>query len=464
MTSWLNACKWNATSGGTGDFVVSSAVTGYQTPAGAGAVNGAIYRYRAESADLSQWEVGYGAYTVAGTTQARTTILVSSTGGAKVSFSAAPIVGIVAVAEDMVNISSETQAETGTDNTTATSPQAVSQAILANARPFANIAGRNGGCEVWQRGTSVDVAAGSVTGAYTACDGWYLITNANQLSNVSRQSGLTSQSNYSCRVQRKSGQTGVGAMIFGFPLDTDEVKAMAGMQAVIQMTVSTGANWSPASGTLTVGLMVGTGTPNKAGGGGGLTGGSTVVSLNQNLAQGAAAATFFSTLSTAVPTNSQQGEFNFQWTPVGTAGANDWFQIDDIAINVVPTSLAAAKPAFERSPYAVDLIRCLRHAEVITPASGGAYPGSGGCDTGNTAFGVLPYFLKRAVPTITFNGTFQLRQVGSTSGNLATSGFATSVASVTTASWTCNTAANAAGEPAFLRDSSASSILIDAGI
>lgn len=105
MASFLDVCRFTATSSGTVDFVVSAAVTGYQTPAGAGAVNTAVYRYRAESADLSQWEVGYGPYTVAGTTLARTTVLFNSSGTtAKISFTAAPQVAVVALAEDLIFI------------------------------------------------------------------------------------------------------------------------------------------------------------------------------------------------------------------------------------------------------------------------------------------------------------------------------------------------------------------------
>src|SRR5882762_5083484 len=90
--------RFNPTTGGTADFVVSSAVAGYQTPASAGAVNGTTYTYRAESADLSQWELGRGAYTSASVTHARTTILFSST-GSKVNFSAAPQVAWLAAGD-----------------------------------------------------------------------------------------------------------------------------------------------------------------------------------------------------------------------------------------------------------------------------------------------------------------------------------------------------------------------------
>src|ERR1700686_5422476 len=109
MATFLDVCRFIATAGGTTDFVVSAAVTGYQTPAAAGAVNGKTYRYRAESADLSQWEVGLTTYTSGTTTAARTTVLFNSLGTtAKVNFTAAPQVAIVALAEDLLSMT-ETQ-------------------------------------------------------------------------------------------------------------------------------------------------------------------------------------------------------------------------------------------------------------------------------------------------------------------------------------------------------------------
>lgn len=99
-TGFLDACGFNPASGGTGDFVVSAAVTGYQTPASAGATNGAVYSYRAQSSDLSQWEIGFGAYATGTTTLARTTVTASST-GSKVNFSAPPSVYVTALTADL---------------------------------------------------------------------------------------------------------------------------------------------------------------------------------------------------------------------------------------------------------------------------------------------------------------------------------------------------------------------------
>jgi hypothetical protein len=64
MAFFLDCCRFIPASNGTGSFVVASAAGGYQTPASANAVDGATYRYRAESADITQREVGTGVYTV----------------------------------------------------------------------------------------------------------------------------------------------------------------------------------------------------------------------------------------------------------------------------------------------------------------------------------------------------------------------------------------------------------------
>lgn len=102
MAKFLDVARFTPTLGGTTDWTVSAAVTGYQTPVAAGAVDGINYRYRAESADLTQWEVGYGVASSTGTVFARTTVLFNSSGTtSKISFSTVPTVGIVPLAEDL---------------------------------------------------------------------------------------------------------------------------------------------------------------------------------------------------------------------------------------------------------------------------------------------------------------------------------------------------------------------------
>ncbi len=101
--SLINECAFRSVLAGTADFAVASAITGFFTPAQCttpAVVNGATYHYRAESDDKSQHESGTGTWNAGSNTLAHTTVFQSSNGGAKVNFSAAPIVQLMALAQD----------------------------------------------------------------------------------------------------------------------------------------------------------------------------------------------------------------------------------------------------------------------------------------------------------------------------------------------------------------------------
>ena len=114
MAAFLDGCRFNPTAGGATDWTYSSAVAGYQSPAAAGVVNGRLYKYRAESADLSQWEMGEGAYNTGTSVLARTQVLFNSSGtgtaagqsgaGTRITFSTVPQVAVVALKEDLLSI------------------------------------------------------------------------------------------------------------------------------------------------------------------------------------------------------------------------------------------------------------------------------------------------------------------------------------------------------------------------
>src|ERR1700730_3290540 len=105
MAAFLNACRFYPTVAGTNDWTYSSAVAGYQSPTAAGAVNGSVYKYRAESPDLSQWELGEGAYNSGTGVFARTTVLFNSSGTTvKINFLTVPQVAIVPLKEDLISI------------------------------------------------------------------------------------------------------------------------------------------------------------------------------------------------------------------------------------------------------------------------------------------------------------------------------------------------------------------------
>lgn len=94
--------RFNPAAGGTTDFVYASTVTGYRVATSV-LVNSSTYRYRAESADLSQWEYGTAIWSSTTSTLSRNTITDSSNAGAKVNFTSAPQVAITIDVPDVLS-------------------------------------------------------------------------------------------------------------------------------------------------------------------------------------------------------------------------------------------------------------------------------------------------------------------------------------------------------------------------
>ena len=276
---------------------------------------------------------------------------------------------------------------------------------------FKNLAGRNGGFEVWQRGSSVSVAAS--TTAYT-CDGWYLITGANQASTVSRQAGIADGSRYCARIQRNAGWNGTDGMFFAMPLDSDELVKARGKKLQLFFTVRGGGSWS--AGSLHYAVYFGTGaSPIKRG----VTQFPGEINcfddLVVGLSPGGPAIQVVAGPSQVMATDVTQAEILFYWVPVGTAGVDDWFEIDDLDLRVVVGANLAT--TFERSDFQMDFQRCLRHFETSYPY--GTQPGTSGqvppvavCNSAsiaNNAFyaNVMFNVRKRVIPSMmiwSYNG------------------------------------------------------------
>jgi hypothetical protein len=101
--------KETTTTTGTGTLTLAGAVTGFQAFSVIGNANTTYYTI--SSSGSSEWEVGIGTYTLAGTLLARTTILASSNAGAAVNLSAgSKDVYVVYPAGKSVNLDAGTDA------------------------------------------------------------------------------------------------------------------------------------------------------------------------------------------------------------------------------------------------------------------------------------------------------------------------------------------------------------------
>lgn len=287
--------------------------------------------------------------------------------------------------------------------------QAMAQAITPGTVQR-NIAFGNGGFEVWQRGTSISVAAGTI--AYTA-DRWYLNPGAAENYVVASVAGLTAGSVQACKLTRTAGQTGVVANVFGYPLDTDSAVILRNQKVSVSFVAKAGLNWSPASGALTVNVIVGTGNPIRQALGS-YAGATTILTATQNLTTTATTFNIVGTIAAGATTG--QAELQFVWTPVGTAGADDSFTVDDIEFEIQnPSQIGApvvwTTEAYDRTPFSVSLLDCQLHYKKTFPYSVAPVQNAGT----NGALGVFSYGNFRAglnwslapsMRTNTYNLTF----------------------------------------------------------
>lgn len=249
------------------------------------------------------------------------------------------------------------------DSSTSTGLRYNPQNALAN--PFIN-----GGFDIWQRGTSISYAASTAGTTYHA-DRWQGGSGANQATTISRQSvgDTTNLPNiqYCLRWQRNSGQTGTGGYAPSHSIETANSLPFAGKTVTYSFYARKGANYSAASDALSVYFVYGTGTDQSVQGG--LTGQTALVN--------GTAATLTTTwqrfaYTFTIPATATQLAAYWIFTPVGTAGAADYFEVTGVQLDV-GTYTASSAPTFRRAGgnIAGELAACQRYYFRIT--AGNAY-------------------------------------------------------------------------------------------
>jgi hypothetical protein len=192
----------------------------------------------------------------------------------------------------------------------------------------------NGGMDIWQRGTSFTIPSGAST--YTA-DRWMAYRTATGAT-VSQQTTSPNYSPYYTRVQRANANTGTQIIYLTQAIETLNSRPLAGKTITLSWWARAGANYSSASSNLTWELASGTGTDQNMING--FTGQSNITAGTKTLTTSWQQFTTTGTVSTSA---TQVGVI-FYFTPVGTAGAADYFDIADVQIEVgsVATSFSRA--------------------------------------------------------------------------------------------------------------------------
>ena len=211
----------------------------------------------------------------------------------------------------------------------------------------------NGGLDWWQRGTSFSNPAA----AYTA-DRWAATPSAGGTNfTVSRQAGFSGSSQYCLRLQRNSGQTGTAALFLGMAFESTDVIRWQGRTMTWSFSARAGSNFSAGGSAINVTFFTGTGT--DQGPFVGHTGEAAAANLNQAITTTATRYSFTFT----VPANATSARWHINYTPTGTAGANDFFEIADMQLE-----LGSVATPFSRAggTLAGELAACQRYYQRFT--------------------------------------------------------------------------------------------------
>jgi hypothetical protein len=238
-------------------------------------------------------------------------------------------------------------------------PKVIAAIRAANAGQFQ--AGknfiRNGSFEVWQRGTSI-APSGSSAGTLSA-DRWRGRRAGGVAGmTMARTAGLLNGSRYAMRWQRDSGNTDTSIMYLAHYITTEDATRMAGKTMRLSLVAQAGANFSPTSSLISAAILTGTGTDELP---------SLLSSYATGPATAAGGGNFNPTTTAAryeigtftMPAGMTEAYLRLACAPVGTAGAADYVDLDDVQLEIVDSTDQIATP-FERIPFAEELAYCQR--------------------------------------------------------------------------------------------------------
>jgi hypothetical protein len=190
----------------------------------------------------------------------------------------------------------------------------------------------NSAFQVWQRGTTFTVGAAR---PYTA-DRFQnqrggLATGLTVSRQITNDTTNLPNVQYCARVQRDSGNASTAINYLWQNIESVNSIPFAGKTITWSFYARKGADYSAASDALGVNLVSGTGTDQNLLPGS-YTGAVNVINTTATLTTTWQRFTY--TSASVVPTNSTQLGFQIFYTPVGTAGAADYFEITGVQIDI----------------------------------------------------------------------------------------------------------------------------------
>lgn len=245
----------------------------------------------------------------------------------------------------------------------------------------------NGDFQVWQRGTSFSTTATRTYGP----DRWqYGQATGSGDFTISKQAGITSGA-YVCRIQRNAGSTTNASPIMNTSLTRDMCNGMQGKSVTLSFTARAGANFSGLGSTINLFIFTGTNTSDVAIGS--YSGTSIALTNTATLTTTATTYSYTATISSAATLVALQ----FSYTPQGTAGANDYYEITNVQLE-----LGSSFTGTEYISYNQDFFNCQYFYQTGSAAAGYAVSSS----QAQFSYALNP--VMRIVPTFASTGAIAI--------------------------------------------------------
>jgi hypothetical protein len=252
----------------------------------------------------------------------------------------------------------------------------------------------NGGFDVWQRGGSFTPAASTVT---YGCDQWWTIRSTTAAYTVSQQTGALGR--YAYKLQRNAADATVNPLIVGHTIESQKCFTLAGKSCFLSFSVKQGANYS--GGVISVSVQTGTGV--DQGSASQVAASWTGWAQSLNTTQAITTTLTRYSFTVAIPAATREIGFIIQYTPTGTAGADDSITLEEVQFE--PGSVTP----FEDVDVALELTRCQRYYERVGPNAAASIYFAGYQVTTYLVAGTLKWLTqKRAIPAIAIVGSFTL--------------------------------------------------------
>jgi hypothetical protein len=260
-----------------------------------------------------------------------------------------------------------------------------------------NVAGKNAvlnsSFNVWQRGTSGSATSGA--GTYVA-DRWSgLLIGATPTNTITRQTTSDTTNlpfiQYCARFQRTAGQTATGTMYLTQSMESINSIPYAGRTVTFSFYARRGANYSATSNILGIDVNSGTGTDQSVNAG--FTGNASVIASTATLTTTWQRFSFTGTVSSSA---TQLG-FYFYYSPTGTAGAADFFEVTGVQLEMAASASAYSPNA---PTYQGELAACQRYYFRHTAATSYSPMGMGQARASTSTFPVVNHPVQmRIAPT-----------------------------------------------------------------